>query len=66
MSICPGYISNKTADICVGDILITSPDFAYFLLFIMIVIFGSVWAYIIYKKSKQDAVYTTDEAEAKK
>lgn len=60
--ICPGYISNSTYDKCIGDVLITSPDFAYLIFFVMVLLFGSAWAYIIIKKGmKNDVSEVQDE-----
>lgn len=36
--ICPVYISNRTADVCVGDIIINSPEVGMALLFAAMVI----------------------------
>ncbi len=47
--ICPGYISNSTYDKCIGDVLITSPEFGYMCLVFIIVVFGCIWTYACLK-----------------
>ena len=53
MTNCPGYISNLTTDICIGDVLITSEEFAYTLIIWMIIIFAILLAVLFFLKNNK-------------
>lgn len=67
MAVCPGYISNHTSDVCIGDVLITSPEFGYMLLLTCIIILGCIFVAAQFKKmSRDDAVHAVGEKESEK